>query len=498
MPLAHSTIGELITQIKDYRPSDLLPVVKRCSDQVRAAPGPGLRIQLPKNLTYGGIDQEILVAQYLLALIARLSLINSHEFATGTLNEERFLRILRTGCDLYDPATADDPWRDFRRTIYEQAPFQESIWQMIPRALLMYEEANEIARVGAVHDIGADFEAEFALTIREYLTLGFALYAQFTSDPVFFPLGGWHPSTPILKELLTTEKKEALLRLVCADAKKFKETNDVLALSNTKAERYDFNSLFMYPVIDLGSGKCVSPIPDLLALRLYDAPYYELANLNEGSGKGNTFRTFFGNVFQEYVGVLLREALVAEKIESEIGPNPPGPVDWAVSNGNCGLLIECRASELSLRTRYSGDDDAIQSDLDNIVVKTVERLAAKRDAIGAQGWMAEDVEHVHLLMVVKEPLLPAPYLRGLIDAKLSKSIPYHLLAIDELEQLLALEKTQAVCGVLTEKESSAAMKDDFRSFFASKRDEYTFRKNPSIERAYDQYFADLGVDPPKE
>lgn len=490
MTLAHSTIEDLVTLVRDYRPSDLLPRIRRLSDEVKAAGAPGLSIEMPPNLRYGGLEQKVLVGPHLPALIARLSVIVGHELASGTLTGERFLRLVRMGCDLYDPAMKGDAWRFFLRTIYEQAPFQESVWELIPRALLMYEEANRLVS-DKQHDIERDFEEAFSLSVRDYLTLGFALYAQFISDPVFFPLGGWHTEIPSLRDLLKTDKKEALLRLVCADAGRFRSVNSILAQSESKTDSYDFNSLFMYPVIDLGSGKCVSPVMDLLAIRLYDAPYYELANLAEGAGKRNSFRAFFGKIFHEYTGMLLREAFGSSAVSPEFGPNPPGPVDWAVFHDECGVLIECRASELSLPARYSADETVLQKDLQRIVIETVDKLERKRSMIEGSTLKPANVAHWHLLMVVKEPLLPVPHIRALIDAGLSQPVRYHLMSTDDLEQLLALHGTEGVCRILVEKEADSHIDEDFRTFFSSHRTDYAFRRNPLIERTYDQYFAEL-------
>ncbi|MEX1196175.1 MAG: hypothetical protein WED85_14065, partial [Dehalococcoidia bacterium] len=402
--------------------------------------------------------------------------------------------LLRIGCDLYDPRAYDDPWRYFLRTIFEQAPFQDDVRAMIPRALLMYRDANGLA-ASSEHDIERDFGAAFGMTITNYLTLGFALYAQLLADPVFFPRVGWHSKVPAFKDLLTMENRNALLNLVSANATKFREVNQELAQSQSKTDRFDFNTLFMYPVVDLGSGKCTCPIMDLLAMRLYDAPYYELANLHQTNGRANAFRTYFGRVFHEYVGLLLKDAYSDASIVPELGPNQPGPVDWSVHQGKCSILIECRASELGLPARYSGENAEILEDLKRIVIAPVNRLRVKQRAIEQAGLLPTEVEHTHLMMVVKEPLLPVPYMREMIDAQLSEPTPYHLLAVDDLEQLLALEGTQGVCKVLAEKETDG-MADDFRSFFHARRQAYEFRRNPLLDRTFDEYFAELGVPRP--
>lgn len=487
--LPYHTLDDLIAEIRQYPPGDLLPRVRRMADEVKAAGPPGLRITLPHELR-SGLWTEILVAPYLLALVARLSLLVGERLAPGSIDDVRFLRILAMGCDLYDPSTRGKAAQLIFKTMYEQAPYQESVWQSIPRALLLYEEAGSLVN-DEQFGIVREFEALTGITIRDFLMLGFALFSQMMTDPVLYPLGGWHSKEPVLNALLTTEKKRRLLQLVAADQTRFRRLNEEMGYSASKPGRYEFNALFRYPVADLGSGKCVVPLMDLLAMRLYDAPFHEIADRHRTT-EGNAFRTYFGRVFQEYVGLLLKDAFDPAVVVPEAGPNPPGPVDWLVRLGNAVALVECRTSDFSVTTKASGDMSLIESDLKRIAQQTVAKLPEKQTAIMAAADEMDlgDVSRCHLLVVTKEPLLPVPMIRGMINEQLPGPIAYHLLSVDDFEQLIAL---QDVDSILSEKAEAEEIDKDFRTFFFERRSRYQFRRNPLLDRTFDEYFAQFGI-----
>jgi hypothetical protein len=270
-----------------------------------------------------------------------------------------------------------------------------------------------------------------------------------------------------------------------------------MSVSGAISERYDFNVLMRYPVVDIGDTKCVVPLPQLLIWRMYYAPFHELS-LAYMSSSGNPFRRFFGSVFHEYVGMLVEDTFGADAIDAEAGPNPPGPVDWLIRVGDCAIAIECRSAEFTMATKFDGGADAIDSDLDRIAVEVVRKFPVKRAALerDASQLGLTGVSRWHLLVVVREPLLPVPLIRERIREKLPSEIEYHLLSIGDLEQMLALHENDGVERILNEKASSKEeMEKDFRSFFHEKSGVYQFRRNKLLDRTFDEFFSGVGVPP---
>lgn len=497
--IPYCTIDDLISQVRKYRPADVLTRVaqwsSRLDDYVRKHGNRPMPVELPRHLSSGGLLQRIVVAHYQLALIAKLSLMEGHALGPGQMTDDTFLRLLRMVAELYDPKSKVDAQTLIFRTIYEQAPYQEQTWQAIPRALLMYIDANEeIAE--PEFEIDLEFRSNFGLSIEEFLTLGVAFYSQLNADPVFYPLAGWHTDVQGMREVLTRENVVAFLRLVGADQRRFKEKCSEVPSSGIEQGRYDFNPLFKYPLIDIGSGKYVAPLLYLLTWRLYHGPFHELADIYRGEGRDNPFRRFFGRVFHEYVGLLLRDAMPGCDIAPEAGAPDPGPVDWLVRIGSAALAVECRAADLKLETKSSGDPARVEAELERVAIDTIARLPAKIGFLQehASAYGLNGVDTWHSLLVVKEPLLPVPLTRALIDSKLEKPFAYHLLSIADFEQLVALHEIVGVENILAEKaHDHGEISKDFRTFLYERQGKYGYRRNPLLDRTFDTYFERFGV-----
>lgn len=496
------TLDELISEVRQYRPADVLSSVRdwsdRLEDHIRRRGNQPMFVRLPKQVSYHGLDQTIAVTHHFLAMIAKLSLLNGHVLSSGSMNEDRFLRLLRMATELYDPADKGQPERIMFREICKQAPYQEEFWQAIPRALLLYLDAN--ARLqNPAFDIDAEFKAHFGLDVRTFLTLGFLFYAQFTSERAFYPLVGWHPTASAVRELgiMTRGNVEALVRLLAADQQKFKDESLKWAASGTGNDQYDWNAFFKFPAIDIGNGNHVLPQGRLLTYRLHEAPFHELADLHQGQGGKNPFRAFFGSVFQEYVGLLLDDAFPSQAQREAGRPADGGPVDWLLRVRDDALLIECRTSDFTIMTKSKGDSSLIERDIKRIARDTIEGLPAKKDFLAAHAsdFGQEGVQNWHYLVVTRKPLLPVPLVRARIDSLLANPSPYHLLSVSDFEQLLALEATVGVEKVLADKaQSPDELSKDFRSFFHERRNEYRLQRNPLLQRTFDAYFKKLGVD----
>jgi hypothetical protein len=490
------TLDELIAEVRQYPPPHVLNAVRHWSDRfdahIKAEGNRPLFVNLPKHLSYGGLDQQIAVTHHFLAMLAKLSLLNGHCLAPGTLNGDRFLRLLRMATELYDPVDKGNPEKMFFREISKQAPYQDDIQSPIPRALLLYGDAPARLTERAF-DIDAEFQTHTGLDVKSFITLGFLFFAQFESERAFYPLVGWHATAPAVRELgvLTTENIQALLRVVAADQQRFKEESIRHAASGTGNDQYDWNVLFKYPAIDIGNGNHVLPIRRLLLYRLEDAPFYELADVHQREGGDNRFRAFFGDVFQQYVGLLLDDAFPSQA-RPEAG-NPP--VDWLLRVRDHAVLIECRMSEFTMATRSTGELSRIEADLERIARDPIERFPAKRAFLEAHAssFGLDGVQNWHNVVVVRKPLHPVTQVRGWIDRLLARPVPYHLLAVGEFEQLLALTE-DGLENVLAEKESSPVeISKDFRTFFHERRNQYRFRRNPLLQRTFDDYFRMLGA-----
>ncbi len=137
----------------------------------------------------------------------------------------------------------------------------------------------------------------------------------------------------------------------------------------------------------------------------------------------------------------------------------------------------------------------MEPDLERIARETIENLPPKMAYLeaNASDLGLNGVQNWRYLVVVRKPLLPVPLVRARIDSLLTSPVPYHLLSITDFEQLLAL-KEDGVDRILADKASPAEISMDFRSFFHERRGQYCFRRNPLLERTFDDYFRTFGLE----
>jgi hypothetical protein len=140
---------------------------------------------------------------------------------------------------------------------------------------------------------------------------------------------------------------------------------------------YDFNPLVSYPVIRpfaseqtprLEEDALVAPLPDLILYRLSTGIYYQMFNSYK-----EDFSRYFGHLFGEYTGIVLRNSvppstLVSEDDIRKTYPEKKGKVpDWAVVDGTKAVLIECKSTRFNRRALATGDEDAVNKSLEQVI-----------------------------------------------------------------------------------------------------------------------------------
>jgi hypothetical protein len=97
----------------------------------------------------------------------------------------------------------------------------------------------------------------------------------------------------------------------------------------------------------------------------------------EANGKNN-FKTIFGYVFQDYVGILLKTHFKKWNITSEIkylkDKNQVDTVDWLIQRGNNLILVEVKQSSIYLPAKNSGNIEEIKKGINQNIIKAINQL----------------------------------------------------------------------------------------------------------------------------
>lgn len=462
-----SALNDLRREVEQYRPVDVLIRCRAFALAWSADRSQPLRIELPRQLDRFGRDRTLAIAPWALALISRLSLIGGSELAPGTLDDRGFLRILRISTELYDDEL--DARSLLLRTAEEQIWYQRSLRKALGRALWMYSLVPRQTTVPSF-DFTAEFVSEFGLDPENFVAIAFLLYsilsATLETPYQFLMTMDTSQLNSRARAVLSPDNLRLFLDAASADPERYREAAAAHSPLSRGLGRYDLDPLLDFPIIELPGHGNIAPIPDALVWFAEHGPYWRLRAASRGADAVQPFGTFFGkHIFEPYVGELLADRFGADALLSEDDTqyqDGAGP-DWIVRLGDTALAIEVtvgtvrRGIEVDQLERFL--DDRIGRRI-NALPEKIRKLSEARPELGLS-----DVRQWHRIVVTKEPLPWIPWIRGeFLDPKLAPgAAPYHLMDIEELEDLLAYEPNYGVAKLLADFESNPDPEQDIRS-----------------------------------
>jgi hypothetical protein len=136
---------------------------------------------------------------------------------------------------------------------------------------------------------------------------------------------------------------------------------------------YDLNPLLKKPIIKPCHHKQIAtpdrdffhaPVPDLIASRISSGIFYQMFDYYKIE-----FSNYFGHVFEQYVGMILKNCLTSELLLSEeeirvFYPTNKGKApDWIIFDGSTLLIFKCKATRFSLAAKTIASEEHINSSL---------------------------------------------------------------------------------------------------------------------------------------
>jgi hypothetical protein len=206
--------------------------------------------------------------------------------------------------------------------------------------------------------------------------------------------------------------------------------------STSSTQRYSFNPLTVYPIVNLRQHGLWVPHP----MAVIQAPTYE--NLwHAGVRKlGQPFADRLGARFEDYVGAQLKYVFGDENVNGEFtirsAHHGQGKtVDWLITGQECVILVECKAAHVRLGTRM-GHDTVIAKDFNRTIGKAKQQIEATVNAI-RRGKLPDTInfatQPIIGLIVTAEPFALAGSPLGPIN--FSEGTPTVVLSISDLERL---------------------------------------------------------------
>jgi hypothetical protein len=403
-----------------------------------------------------------------LAFLAKALILNANDYKSKKFDDKALKLCADMYNNLYEPLSnpsRDDPLSIesyYLRTAYEQLPYQEKHWNLVPRTLYLYNYLNNVPKAKRAFDISKTIQGLYQLSIEDLLIIGCCAAASVKKGGYFDPKNIINTLPNRFKGHLTEDKVKHFLQEVVLDYQNFREkAREEERKVPLGLEKYAFNPLRGYPIIKTdqkknGKRQYVIPVPLLLLRRITDGVYYDLFAKYK-----DRFSQFFGLVFEEYVGSLLGEFYDNDHLIREPAYGKPlkkGP-DWIILEDSHAILIECTINRLTKKIKSLGDFSELQKKLQQKLVSCIEKYPQKIEDIktGKTGIPNYDrITSFYSLIVVLDPLYGAnSIVRDLISSELRKeemnNFSYQILWIGELEDLCVFKENEQLSSVLDRK-----------------------------------------------
>lgn len=332
-----------------------------------------------------------IITQFGLAYLANILLISgANDYKTKRISEKDNLLTLCNSYDnsLIDPAltkngriTGEDRFRSFMiRMHFQQMEYQFAPHYMMARTIVIFNELVQRVQPDRFEPLPEIFQEETGLSICDYLRLCAAVSAGSEKTATFSITTFSQAEIPQLRDLLIEEKIVKFLNILKADYEKFRKeeayANEKLNPIFTKTR---FNPLVVYPIIETDAKHLGHPyvVPNVILYirKSFGGLYWWFHRYFEGKGEQQDFRNYFGYVFQEYVGRILRGIYGAANVHGEILYGKGSKfIDWWVEKGDKVYLFESKAYQFALPSKQTGDTEMITANEIKKIAQAVEQV----------------------------------------------------------------------------------------------------------------------------
>ncbi len=374
------------------------------------------------RLTRGSRKHDVPIGQWQLAFIAKELIYSTNDLRDNPLTLDNlalyanwYTSIPSPTEKLFESVDSEDKTQAIIR-MFLQIDYEQLKWQAhasafeIARHLIMYDDICSQSDAFPVNCNDA-FRNAVGMSISEFMSIGFIAFALANQpDKPFFIASELAPDR-FTNEVVNRENANRFLEVVSTDYRGFRERVVSEEQEVKGFEKLAFNPLVKWPIIKTDwkinrkDDTYISPIPILLVERITEGIYWDIVD----DRSDQTFQVAFGLAFQEYVGQLLQEYcdsyVIFPEQEYTIGKNRLDSCDWIIIEGDAAILIECKTTRFSKRTKITGQPELFSSEMNRNFVKGLSQLIKTMKAI-EDGYLPSlpKVKHYYGLVIVSDHL----------------------------------------------------------------------------------------------
>lgn len=404
------------------------------------------------------------------------------------------------------------------RTSQAQFAIQGALNQLLPRTVLIYRDIWPLVeKAKGVSPLDDLKKITGGLDLGQALLFAMAWWGS-VDQGYFRPYTATQFDEAKRKEILNADAQQKALAWLSASYSEIREAarkhSQKHVPPDERYDRYRFNPLLERPIIrpeiqpDPANGPVyMLPCPRLLYYRVTSGLYHDLLNHHMGEGVQNPFKEAFGHVFQEYVGVLLREALGTDSVLPEwqygSAKQARDTPDWIVLDGDRAVVIEVKQSGHFLPSKMWGHLDDLRAELKRTAGRAAGQLHAFQQALDGSAPGLErlqDVASIERVLVTYDFLSWGNWIirqEAQSVAGVGPDFHFHVAHIDEFERLLGACSDRSLFDLLHQKRTGEDDQDimDFREWTHDNIGENV--SNPFLEAKVKAMMGEWGVPLPE-
>jgi hypothetical protein len=496
---------EFVRHIKQFSTFEFLCYCNRFSNFMDESGRPSLVSvpQIPKYRVAGG--SRLYVEQSVLAFLAKESILHGNDHRHGRLTKEVMLCLFYLHAVMHetriDPGVLGGPGLMLRT--YEQNRYQTNVFRLIPRAHLLFVEGNRIIPPEKkLLDLDEIWFGLTGLSLEKFMMVGFG---YFSGTLTHTRVHREFPARGILKDVISADECRIVLSRIGATYDEFRNLSAKFRVPDVLYVKSELNPLVQRPAILHGS-EVLLPIPRLLLQRITDGLFFDISDNLDRRGS-QTLRDYFGHLFEQYVGRLLKWTFGEDHVYPEQSYKVDkhrqleGP-DWVVIDGDTAMLFECRSRRISLDSRVYGKQETVADDMKKLLVDTVrkfpgklEDLKAGRNPVDLRGVTKfEKVVVVYDRVAWEDMIFRLEVRTQLAEAGLPPDEDYHIIDIEDLENLTAWNTEHPMKGVFAARMANFDPGEDLADFINS----YAVAnglslRHPWLDAMLDEFFDRFGI-----
>ncbi|MFH1905540.1 MAG: hypothetical protein ABIK53_08485 [bacterium] len=432
----------------------------------------------------GNTEEHATIAQWHLAFLAYRLVMVSNDGRSSRLNSKELLSANSIFAEFDDPLGKE---KDIVAFLCRLS--QEQFWWQVNRKYSFarnYILLKEIPRDDTFKNrikLDEVFLKEYGLSIYDYTAIGWAIVTICRKNPFFKKNNLLCHSIPAYKDILTENKLDKFLALTSATYADIRATSRSLnTLILPHYEKYQFNPLFKYPIVESDSRFLRSYfqepyiVPNILLFlkKIADGVYWDLRDIFKEK-ESREFLRLFGDIFECYVGKILANYFGqsnVKKLPQNIGEKIK-IADWAVITDDSITIFECKSQLLPLIIRETFNEHKLREWLNRNIISGIEQLFSteeqllKGDSLGIK--IANKKIYKILITYENIYLIESPMFKdrikkyvkdkGIFEQYSHNSSDFYIMHISELEFMQNFLKKFTIKNILEEKKHIDTKRD---------------------------------------